>query len=70
MLLILSVVLGLIHCMVYAMPIYLINVDIIWELSAMGNRSETLPLYIAVLSACIVCALCTFIACRKYRKTM
>lgn len=68
-LLVLSIVLSLIHCMVYATPVYLINQNIIWELSVMDNRSEILPVYIAVLFACSLCILCTLGAYRRYRRT-
>lgn len=68
-LLVLSIVLGLIHCMVYGMPIYLIHKDIIWELSVMDNRTETLPFFIAIMFACVSCALCLLGAYCKYRKT-
>lgn len=69
-LLIRSVVLGLIHCLMYSSPFYLVYPNILAEISSMGirNHGETGTILLVVALACIVTVSCTVYAYLKYRK--
>lgn len=58
----------LLDCMLYAAPFYLIYEDILIEITAIAQRSEILPLCIALVCACTVFLLCLISTCHRYRK--
>lgn len=68
MLLALSVILFVFQCLIYSAPFYLINQDILWELSVMDNHNEFLPFAVAAGLACAGCILCILYAYRRYQK--